>query len=383
MTRGAAQSEPSRGSRILYVIDGLNIGGAEMLLIGLVDAALARGAEVHVAYFTPGPLAAELAARGIATTRLSAHGARDPRALWRAYALMRRWRPDVVHTHLVKSDFFAQPAAWAAGVPLRLVTLHNTDPWLRRRPLNLAYRLATAGAHAHVAVSGVVGDYAVAAGGISAARLRVIDNGVDLARFDPASAAPLDLESFGVAGECPLVGVIGRLAPQKDHANFVAAAALLAERAPSARFVIVGEGELRGAIEADVRARGLGPGRVVLTGAIRDMPALLARLDVVVFSSAWEGLPMVLIEAMAMGRAVVATAVGAIPSVIEEGRDGLLVPPGDPEALAGAIARLAGDPALRADLGRAARAKAEARFGARAMIENLFDLYETGARGAA
>lgn len=368
------------GKSVLYVIDSLQIGGAETLLLDLLDAAAARGWRAHVAYFTPGPLAPEVAARGVQATRLSAAGLRDPRAVLCAAALVRRLRPDVVHTHLVKSDLVGQLGAAIAGAPRRILTLHNVNPWRRWRPLSWIWRALTAGAHARVAVSEQVADHVAACGGADRGSLSVVDNGVDMRRFDPDAAVPLDRAAWGFGPNDVVIAVIGRLTAQKDHATFLAAAAALAPGAPRARFLIVGEGELRGAIEAQAAALGLGPDRLRLAGALRDMPALLAAVDVVAFSSAWEGLPMALLEAMAMARPVAATAVGGIPGVVRDGVEGLLVPPGAPEALAGALERLAADPALCARMGAAGRAAIEERFSAVAMLDRLFALYEGAPR---
>jgi len=362
--------------RVLYVIDSLRIGGAETLLLDLLDGAAARGWSAQVAYFTPGPLEAEVAARGVTATRLSRAGLKDPRALTRAVALIRRWRPDVVHTHLVKSDLVGQSAAWLAGAPRRLLSLHNVDPWRRRRPMSWLWRAATAGAHGRIAVSERVADHVADCGGARRDRLTVIDNGVDLRRFDPDVAQPMDLGAFGVGPDDVAVAIVGRLTAQKDHANFLAAAARLAPTAPRATFLIVGEGELRGALEAQAAALGLGPDRLRFTGALRDMPALLAAVDVIAFSSAWEGLPMALLEAMAMRRAVVSTAVGGVPGVLRDGVEGLLVPAGDAAALSAALGRVVADPALRARMGAAGRAAVEARFSGAAMQNRLFALYD-------
>ena len=365
--------------RILYVIDSLAIGGAEMLLVDLVDAALQRGWRPHVAFFTPGPLEEALAARGVATTRVSRRGLRDPRAALRLLALMRRERPAVVHTHLTKSDLAGQAAARLAGVPCRVLTVHNVNPWRRRRALSLGYRLLTAGAHRRIAVSGEVAAATEASGSAPAGSLRVVENGVDMRRFDPDRAAPLALEPFGVPPGAPVVAVVGRLAPQKDHETFLRAVAALVPRlapaARDARFLVVGAGPRREALEALARELGLGPDRVAFAGVVRDMPGLLAAVDVVAFSSAWEGLPVTLLEAMAMRRCVVSTAVGGIPGAAADGRDALLVAPGDPEALARALGRALGDPALRARLGAAARRAVAARFGGDAMLERTFALY--------
>ena len=361
--------------RILYVIDSLSIGGAETLLVDLVDAARARGYAPSVAYFTPGPLIAGLEERGVQATRISTAGLRDPRALPRLIGLMRRSRPHVVHTHLTKSNLLGQLAARLAGVPLRVLSVHNMDPWRRRRALSLVHRLATAGAHRQIAVSREVAEFTAASGGTSAEGITVIDNGVDTRRFDPDAVTPLELTEFGVPAGRIAVAVIGRLVPQKDHATFLAAAATLADRVPDAHFLIVGQGELRGELERAARSRGLGPDRLTFTGIIRDMPRLLAALDVVVFSSAWEGLPVTLLEAMAMRRCVVTTAVGGIPGVATDGRDALLVPPRDPGALAEAVHAALTDPERRRRIGRAARATIEARFSAATMMERTFALY--------
>ena len=360
--------------RILYVIDGLKVGGAETLLLDLLDAAAARGDAAHVAYFSPGPLEAAVAARGVPMTRLSRSGLRDPMALRRAVGLIRRWRPDVVHTHLTKSEVVGQIAARLTGTP-RILSLHNTNPWRRNPVLARLWRTAVGGADACIAVSQTVADWAAANGNYPRGAIEVIDNGVDLGRFDPARTAPLDLSPHGVREGAVTVAIVGRLAPQKDHALFLQAASRLPSE-PDLQCLVVGDGPLGPQIRAEAERLGLLDGRVALTGTISDMPGLLASIDVLVLSSRWEGLPMVLLEAMAMGRAVVATEVGGIPGVVRHGENGWLVPPGDASALAEAIARLARDPALRERMGRAARRTIEARFDGAEMARRLDRIYE-------
>lgn len=361
--------------RILYVIDGLNVGGAETLLLDLLDAALTRGDAAHVAYFSDGPLGAEVAARGIGLTRLSRTGLRDPRALHRMVRLIRRWRPDVVHTHLTKAGIVGQIAARVTGTP-RVQTLHNVDPWRRRAWLSRAWRWATDGADACIAVSSEVADHVAATGGHSRARIEVIPNGADLSRFDPEGTEPLPLSRFGLDRGAVVFAAIGRLTDQKDHATYLRAVAKVAREMPDTRFVVVGVGPLDSDLRDLAASLRLGPDRVAFLGGQRDMPALLASVDVMVLSSRWEGLPMVLLEAMAMGVPVLSTAVGGVPRVIEDWKTGLLVPPGAPELLAERMRRLAVDPHLRKTLGAAGRRLVEAEFDAAGMLDRLWAIYD-------
>ncbi|MCT4369834.1 glycosyltransferase [Yangia mangrovi] len=365
--------------RILYVIDSLKFGGAEMLLLGLLDAARERGCEAHVAYFTPGPLEARVAERGVGMTRLSTRGLRDPRALARCLTLIRDWRPDIVHSHLIKSDLVGQTAARLSGVP-RIITLHNTDPWREKKAKSLMYRALTAGADACIGVSDRVTDHVARTGGFRADGIETIVNGIDLQHFDPARTQPLDLVRYGVRSGARVVAVIGSLTAQKDHENFLRSAAILAQRVPQAVFLVVGEGPLAPQIEAQARGLGLGPEKLILTGAISQMRELLLALDVMVISSAWEGLPMVLLEGMAMQCAVASTDVGGISDVLEDGRSGRLVPAHDAEALAQAVAGLLADPGAASRLGAAARDTVAARFSAEVMRERIFALYDSKTR---
>ena len=353
--------------RILYVIDSLGIGGAETLLLALVTEAVKRGHEVHVAYFTQGGLGPYIAAHAASVTRLGVRGLKDPRVLWRACRLIRRLRPDVVHTHLTKSDLVGQMAARLCGIPVRILTLHNTDPWRKNRFLSAVYRLATQGVGTAIAVSSEVARFTETTHGVAPDRLRVIRNAVDTARFAPVDHTAPD-RPFTAA-------VIGRLQPQKDHATFLHAVRIIKDRHPAARFKIIGDGPLLGQLRDMAAALGLGE-TVVFTGNLPDMPAVMGDLDAVVLSSAWEGLPMVLLEAMSCGKAVVATAVGEVPAVVKDGENGLLVPARAPEALAEAILSLVTAPELANRLGRAARATVVADYSDSAMFRQIFAVYE-------
>lgn len=361
--------------RILFVIDSLRVGGAETLLLDLLDAARARGDQAEVAYFSPGPLEPEVDRRGIKTTRLSHRGLKDPLALWRALRLIQRFNPDVVHSHLTKSDLVGQLAARLAG-RRRVVTLHNNDPWRTRSVVSAAYHLITGRPDAMIAVSPLVADYVAQHGGVPREQIEVIRNGVDLKRFSAQGTVPLDLSQFGVAPDALVVAKVGRLNRQKDHANFLQTAAILAKEVPKAHFLVVGDGELMADTRALAQQLGLDDSRLTFTGNIRQMPELLAALDLFVLASAWEGLPMVLLEAMAMGVPVVSTAVGGVPALITDGANGRLAPASDPKALAQAAADLLTDASARGALGAAGQDTVRRHYSGRAMTDRIWSIYQ-------
>lgn len=194
-----------------------------------------------------------------------------------------------------------------------------------------------------------------------APKLRIVPNGVDLARFSPRPAPPELRGALGLPAGAPCVVSVGRFVAVKGYAHLVDAAAALERARPGVHWVLAGDGELRPALEAQARRLGLG-GRIHFTGWRDDVPALVAQGDLFVLPSLEEPFGRVLIEAMAMGKAVVATAAGGVPEIVVEGETGLLVPPGDPEALAAAVRALLDDAPRGARLGAAGRRRAETVF---------------------
>jgi glycosyltransferase involved in cell wall biosynthesis len=362
---------------VLQLIDGLNMGGAEVLLRDLSAGLQADpGFRVSVGYSTPGPLVEEVAALGVPLTRLPRMARVDPSLLARMVGLMRRDRPDVVHTHLFKSDFHGRAAARIVGVPAVVSTLHNLDDWANKPVLARAYGTTVRFADKLIAVSDEVRAFYIERVKIPPAMVQTILNGVPLAKFAGQEQAGRALRAeLGIAQDAPLVGIVGRLAPQKDHATFLEAARHIHAALPQARFLIVGAGELREQLGAQAAALGLGQA-AIFAGIRKDVPAVLAALDVQVFSSRWEGLPVALLEGMAAAKPLVATAVGGVPSAIADGTTGLLVQPGDTAGMADACLRLLQDGALRANIGEAARARVEARYSIDAMVRQTIEIYE-------
>jgi glycosyltransferase involved in cell wall biosynthesis len=366
-----------RPIHVLHVIDGLNVGGAEIALRDLVQGLLQSGRyRVSVCYSTPGPLLAEMVALGPPTYRLPRLARVDPLLLLRMCQAIRRDPPHIVHTHLFKSDFHGRIAARLCRVPVVVSTLQNCDDWANNPLLGRIYGFTARFADGLIAVSNEVRDFAISRTHVAPDKLCVIPNSVALQRFAHQEEAGRGARrEFGIDPGAPLLGIIARLAPQKDHQTFLEAAARIHSALPEARFLIVGDGPLR---ETLVRRAGeLGVDQAVIFCGVRsDIPAIMAALDLLVLSSRWEGLPVALVEGMAAARPVVATAVGGVPEVVLHGSTGLLVPPADPEALADACIQALTDPDLRARLGRAGRARAEAHFSLDAMVRQTSQLYE-------
>lgn len=206
-------------------------------------------------------------------------------------------------------------------------------------------------------------------------RTDVIPSGVDTDRFRATTSNAEAKSALGLPTDRPLIGTVGRLEPRKGTSTLVAAlAALRASGHPDAALVVVGEGPLRAELAAEATRLGLGSA-VSWLGDRADVSAVLAALDVFVLPSRTEGMSNALLEAMAMTRPLVATAVGGTPEVIADGTSGLLVPADDPAAMAVAIGRLLGDAAFAARLGAAARQAVEERYGARSMVRRLEAVY--------
>ncbi|MCC6767262.1 MAG: glycosyltransferase [Deltaproteobacteria bacterium] len=216
--------------------------------------------------------------------------------------------------------------------------------------------------------------------GRAGGRTDVIPSGVDTNRFRPGADRAAAKAALGLDAATPVIGTVGRLEPRKGTATLIAAVHALGDAGRTLAAVVVGDGPLRSEIERDVAARGLAS-RVRLLGDRADVREVLAALDAFVLPSRTEGMSNALLEAMAMGLPVVATTVGGNPEVVADGRSGLLVPAGDPDAMAAAVGRVLDDGALATRLGSAARRVVEERYGSRSMVRRLEAVYAAVAAG--
>jgi glycosyltransferase involved in cell wall biosynthesis len=316
-----------------------------------------RGAAVHV-----GPLTRAL------------DPWRDAAALAWLTRLMARGRFDLVHAHSSKAGFLGRLAARRCGLP----AVYTPHGWAflnpefspaQRRAFAAAERLAAGWGRAVIAVSSGEARAAERAGIVAPGQITVIRNGIDIDSLADASGTPSDgLGTFNVL-------TVGRRAAQKGDAFLLAAWPLVVARFPQARLTLVGDGPLLAASEAQARRLGIADS-VCFAGRVEGAARLIAGCDVFVLPSLFEGCPYSLLEALALGRSCLATAVDGAREVIAAGRSGLLVPPGDSAALAAGLLRLASDEALRARLGAAAAGWARRHLALGPMIAATAALYE-------
>jgi glycosyltransferase involved in cell wall biosynthesis len=359
--------------RIAFCITDLDPGGAERALVQLVTG-LDRGRWEPAVFCLArhGALADELEATG---TQVACLGARNWSSIWVILRLareLRRFQPAIVQTFLFHANIAGRIAARFAGVGkvvagIRVAEKRSRVPlWLDRWTNRL---VAT-----NVCVSQAVADFSIGEAGLAPEKIVVIGNGVDVKRF--SDARPADLRRFRIPEASPVLLTIGRLDRQKGLTDLIEAAALVAPRFPAAHFLLVGEGPERSAIERLIGEKGLAE-RMHLAGWRPDVPELLAAGFGIVLSSHWEGMPNVVLEAMAAELPVVATRVEGTSELVEDGQTGLLVAIESPQALAEAIGRLLADPASAKALGVAGRERVTAHFSWEQMIARYESLYES------
>jgi glycosyltransferase involved in cell wall biosynthesis len=320
--------------------------------------------------------------KGIRVEQLSGLGREirplsDVVTLWQLYRAIRAFRPAIVHTHTAKAGVLGRIAARLAGVSVVVHTYHGhvlrgyfgpLKTALFRRLETMLSRITSVA----VTVSAALRDDLASMGIAPREKIRVVPLGLDLVRFTRPGPRGILRRACGAAATDPLVGVVGRLVPIKDIPCFLEAAAVVARARPDTRFAVVGDGELRA--ELETRAAGLG-GRVTFLGWRQDLEAVYADLDVVVNSSRNEGTPVALIEAMAAGRPVVATAVGGTSDLLGGGDRGRLVPPADPRALGEAILSALDQPEDTARRARAARDYVLAHHSVERLLRDIDELY--------
>ncbi len=305
---------------------------------------------------------------------------RKPAHLGAAFELariLRSRRIDVLHSHLFYGSLFASPIGWLCRVPLIIETPHVREHWRTGwfKSRYVVDRLVGRCVDRYIAVSEANARYLVRDKGLPPKKVIVIRNGSDLGRFDPSARPPAGLRSgLGLDEHDPVLLVLARLEPQKGHRVLLDAMAAILREFPRARLICVGEGILRPALEEQAARLGLTES-VRFVGYHANVGDWLALADLTVLPSFYEGLPLVVIESLAAGKPVVATAVDGTPEVVVDGETGLTVQPGDAKALARAICHLLGDPDERRRLGRAGRRWVEQEYSAEAQIASTENLY--------
>jgi len=362
-------------AKVLHVVESLEAGGAERVV---VEYALAHDRSRYVpevcAVLGAGPLASALDEGGVPLHVLRRRAKFDPVAIARLAGIIRTGGFDVVHTHNFAALSVGVAAATLAGVPALVRTEHNV---VRRRFLFRSFlsRAAALRESAQVAVSEAVRRSHIEAGRIPPDRFVTIRNGIDDARMRVTVDRDAVRDELGVARGAFVVLTVASLTPQKDYGNLLAAAVEALRSVPDAVFLIVGRGRLEERLVAEARRLDLGDS-VRFLGRRLDVPRLASASDVFALPSAWEGLPITILEMIAAGLPCVATAVGGVPEVVEDGKSGFVVPPHDSSALAERVVLLANDPDARRAMAVRARETYERGFTAAHMARQTEALYD-------
>lgn len=362
-------------ARILFVSTSTTVGGAEKTLFALATLIDHRRFQVAgvVSLKAEGHYAKLLAGQGVPTSTLNSTRAR-PSDAKRLAAIIERERPDIVHAVMYQAIQLARMAKPLTSVPFKLISSPRVNYRSRSLWTLLVDRWLKTRDDLLIAECDASRRFLLQQLGYKPAKVITIRNGVDLAGW-PASKIERQKRrmELRLGGSDVLVGAIGRLDRQKGFGTLISAMALL--KSTPLRCAILGDGPERPKLEALIRRHHL-ERSVWLLGEKGEIPSWLSAFDLYCLPSLWEGLPNSLLEAMALGLPVIASGVDGVPEAVTSGKDGLLVPPAKPAALAAALKTLAGDPEKRAALGAAAKNAVNERFTLRRMIGEYERAYD-------
>ncbi|MFI4855044.1 MAG: glycosyltransferase family 4 protein [Phycisphaerales bacterium JB065] len=389
--------------RILHISTRLILGGSQEHVVLLCEGQTELGHSVHLAYgpiYGPeGSMLERVTSWRSSTERVICHHevpdlvrelspVRDRRCLKQLTALIRELKPDIVHTHSSKAGILGRMAAWKAGGregKLGVVHTVHGPPFHRyeKKWRNAVYiaaeRMAAKRCHAIASVCDAMTEQFLEAGIGRREQYVTVRSGMETGAYlEPISDGERarGRDALGLGAEDLVIGTVSRISDLKGHGELVEACAPLMRERPEVKLLWVGDGWLRGAMETRLDELGLRD-RVVMTGMVppQKVPGLMKLMDVLVHPSSREGLPRAVVQGMLSGLAVIATDVDGTPEVCMDGQTGLLVKPGDPEGLRGALERLIGDEGLRQQLGERGRAHCRVAYGAQRMVDEMEAVY--------
>jgi glycosyltransferase involved in cell wall biosynthesis len=290
--------------------------------------------------------------------------------------LLKNEGPDIVHTHGYFASVIGRLAARKARIPRIVAHVHSTYWDYKKRHLRIERKLSRF-THKIICCSKAVENFVKDFEKIKGDKTTVIYNGVDEDKFFLHKDSRSIQAELGIDARSPVVGTVSALTPHKGHEHLIQAASRVLDTFPSTRFLIVGDGLLRTGLEAQAKSLNI-HSSVIFTGERKDIPEILSLMDVFVLPSfSREGLGLAIIEAMAVERPVVATEIGGIPEAVIKGKTGLLVPPGDSEAMAKAIIQLLQDPEKAKSMGEKGRARVMKRFTKTKMLSEIQNVYQS------
>jgi len=358
--------------KVLHLMQGLEVGGLEYMVVNLIKGLDSERFVSSVCCFdTLGSLADDL--EGVDVKLLRRRPGIDYSYPFRLASLIRKEKAQILHLHNPTAFFYGALAGALSGVPWVVYTEHARDVRPNMK-IRVADRLLACFTDRVVAVAGHVKKNLVEYQWFNPLKVSIIYNGIDSSRFPAVYDAAGARRALGIEPSAPVVGIVARLDPIKNHKCLIRAMVHVKEAFAGAILLVIGDGPLRGELACLARVAGL-EGSVKFLGTRADVHSLLQCLDVFVLSSVSEGLPLTVLEAMASAKAIVATRVGGIPEAVEDGVEGLLVQPDDEKALSGAIKSLLKDRARSAEMGRSARKKFEKSFSLDMMIKRYEEVY--------
>jgi glycosyltransferase involved in cell wall biosynthesis len=361
-------------ARICHLIWALEPGGAERQVVTIAKWQKRHGHRPQVVCLTrKGTLAAELEERGIPVTLITKKAGADFSIIGKLAQFFKEHSIDLVHTHVPTANLWGRLAAKKAGCAA--IVSEHSDMAATNFKFKWINRLLNGHTAGYLVVSQHIKDL-MAAAGVPAEKIKVVRNGIPGSQaLDDATRAAIR-KALNVSPQEPLIGTVGRLEERKDHSMLLKACAQIKKEIPAARFMLVGDGPLRGALEKEAANLGL-QNAVIFTGVRQDIPALLAALDIFVLSSVTEGISISLLEAMSAGKPCAVTQVGGNPEVVTDKVTGRLVPARDPKPLAAMVVELLNNPKRTVEMGAAAQLHVAAHFSQDSMMRGIQEAYET------
>jgi glycosyltransferase involved in cell wall biosynthesis len=366
-----------RRVRVLQLTSSLGFYGAEQMIMTLMTALNRESFDVRLATLekkraSSTAIVSAARAAGIDAVTLPCRGWLDWDAIQALKSLVEEEKIEILHCHEPKSRLYGAVVSRMTGIPM--VATHHlwTGQNLRTRLVESIDAAVLHGCDKVIGVSSSVAE-SMRRVLVSSRRIEVIPNGIDLRSFEDELQNDEARASLGIPPGVPVIGAVGRLDIQKAHERLIEAARKITDAGQDAVYVIFGEGVERPRLESLVRELGL-TGRVLLPGYRKDIRPYLAMMDVFVMPSRREGTPMALLEAMAMKKPVVATAVGGVPDVLRDGIDGIMLPENG-DGLGDALLKLLRDPACASQMARSGRRRVETEFSSSRMAGRYEDLY--------